>query len=130
MHDHSNEPSSSKLVPNVSPLVDTTAPLLHELDLLFSPLYDEFFNACNRSVPKSSFLSNNSPPQDIPPTSNAQTTTKPITLTSTVTAEENNTNIQAEIQVENAQNDENEFYNIFSTLVHEEAESSTRYVNP
>ncbi|GJV31967.1 hypothetical protein Tco_1392367 [Tanacetum coccineum] len=97
MHDHSNEPSSLKLVPNSSLLVDTIDPLLHELDLLFSPLYDEFFNACNPSVPKSSSLSNNSPPQDTPPTSNAQTTIKPITPTSTITAEENNTDIQAEI---------------------------------
>ncbi|GJR36831.1 retrovirus-related pol polyprotein from transposon TNT 1-94 [Tanacetum coccineum] len=63
MHDHRNEPSSSKLVPNVS------------------PLYDEFFN-------------------------------------------------EAEIQVENAQIDKNEFYNIFNTPVHEEAESSTRYIDP
>nr|GEX16674.1 retrovirus-related Pol polyprotein from transposon TNT 1-94 [Tanacetum cinerariifolium] len=30
---------------NVSPSVDTTAPSQQELDLLFGPLYDEFFNA-------------------------------------------------------------------------------------
>nr|GEX46182.1 uncharacterized mitochondrial protein AtMg00810-like [Tanacetum cinerariifolium] len=58
---------------------------------------------------------NNSPPQDTPPTSNVKTTTKPITPTKNVTAEENNIDIQAKIQVENAQIDKNEFYNIFST---------------
>ncbi|GKA94548.1 hypothetical protein Tco_0816586 [Tanacetum coccineum] len=125
MHDHNNEPSSSNLVPNVSPLANKTTPSLQELDLLFSPLYDEFFN-----VPKYSSLSNNFPPQDTPPTTNVQTTKEPITPTTTVTVEENNTDIQAEIQVENAQIDENEFYNIFSTPVREEAESSTRYVDP
>ncbi|GJS30164.1 retrovirus-related pol polyprotein from transposon TNT 1-94 [Tanacetum coccineum] len=30
---------------NVSPLADTTSPSQQELDLLFGPLYDEFFNA-------------------------------------------------------------------------------------
>ncbi|GJX75045.1 retrovirus-related pol polyprotein from transposon TNT 1-94 [Tanacetum coccineum] len=32
---------------NVSPSVDTTTPSLQELDLLFGPLYDEFFTAAN-----------------------------------------------------------------------------------
>ncbi|GJX02400.1 retrovirus-related pol polyprotein from transposon TNT 1-94 [Tanacetum coccineum] len=112
MHDHNNEPSSSKLVPNVSPLADTTAPSLQELDLLFSPLYDKFFNAGNPSASKSSAPTDNSPPQDTPPTTNIQTTTELITPTTTVTAEENNTNIQVEIQVESAQIDKNEFYNV------------------
>ncbi|GJS89911.1 retrovirus-related pol polyprotein from transposon TNT 1-94 [Tanacetum coccineum] len=91
---HSNEPSSSTLVPNVSPSANTTAPLLQELDLLFSPLYDEFFIVGNLSVPKSSSPSNNSQQQDTHPTTNAQSTTALINLTA-VTAEENNTDIQA-----------------------------------
>nr|GEV48433.1 hypothetical protein [Tanacetum cinerariifolium] len=53
---------------NVSPSADTTVPSQQELDLLFGPLYDEFFNAC---------------------------TSQPATLTSNVHAEENNDN-QAE----------------------------------
>nr|GEW63694.1 retrotransposon protein, putative, unclassified [Tanacetum cinerariifolium] len=39
---------NSNLVPqlqNVSPSADTTVPSQHELDLLFEPLYDEFFTA-------------------------------------------------------------------------------------
>ncbi|GJR55892.1 retrovirus-related pol polyprotein from transposon TNT 1-94 [Tanacetum coccineum] len=38
IHDHNNEPSSSKLVPIVSHPADTDAPSQQELDLLFSPL--------------------------------------------------------------------------------------------
>ncbi|GJV52527.1 retrovirus-related pol polyprotein from transposon TNT 1-94 [Tanacetum coccineum] len=52
--DHNNEPSSSKLVPNVSLPTDTDAPSLQELDLLFSPLYEEFFTAGNPKVAESS----------------------------------------------------------------------------
>ncbi|GKE18869.1 hypothetical protein Tco_1426446 [Tanacetum coccineum] len=125
---HSNEPSSLTLVPNVSPSANTTAPLLQELDFLFSPLYNEFFTVGNSSVPKSSSPSNNSQQQDTHPTTNAHSTTTPINLTA-VTAEENNIDIQAKIQSDDAQIDENEFYNIFSTPVREEAESSTRYVD-
>ncbi|GKE42136.1 retrovirus-related pol polyprotein from transposon TNT 1-94, partial [Tanacetum coccineum] len=49
-HDHSNEPTSSKLVPNVFPTVDTYALSLQELDLLFSPLYEEYFTAGNQKM--------------------------------------------------------------------------------
>nr|GEY79611.1 retrovirus-related Pol polyprotein from transposon TNT 1-94 [Tanacetum cinerariifolium] len=35
----------TKQLQNVSPLADTTAPSQQELDLLFGPLYDEFFTA-------------------------------------------------------------------------------------
>ncbi|GJU20887.1 retrovirus-related pol polyprotein from transposon TNT 1-94 [Tanacetum coccineum] len=52
------------------------------------PLYDEFFNASDPSVPKSSAPNDISPPQDTPPTANVQTTTEPIIPTTTVTTEE------------------------------------------
>ncbi|GJX61115.1 retrovirus-related pol polyprotein from transposon TNT 1-94 [Tanacetum coccineum] len=55
-HDYKNEPSSSKLVPNVSPSADTDSSQ-QELDFLFSPLFEEYFTTGNRSVPKSSSLS-------------------------------------------------------------------------
>nr|GEU54648.1 putative Gag-Pol polyprotein [Tanacetum cinerariifolium] len=48
MHDHNNEPLCLNMVPNVSPLVDTIALSVQELDLLFIPLCDEFFNAVAR----------------------------------------------------------------------------------
>ncbi|GJW39614.1 retrovirus-related pol polyprotein from transposon TNT 1-94 [Tanacetum coccineum] len=129
IQDHSNEPSSSKLVPNVSPPVDTNAPSLQDLDFLFSSLFKEHFTVRNQSMSKASSLFGNSKQQDTQTTMNVQTTTEPITPTTTVTTEENNTDIQVKIQVENAQIDENEFYNIFSTPVREESESSTRYVD-
>ncbi|GJU24801.1 retrovirus-related pol polyprotein from transposon TNT 1-94 [Tanacetum coccineum] len=94
------------------------------------PLFEEYFTAGNQSVSKSFALCDNSKQQDPQPTTNIQTTIDLITPTTTVNAEENKTDIQAELQVENAQIDENKFYNIFSTPVCEEAESSTRYVDP
>ncbi|GKF42135.1 putative zinc finger, CCHC-type containing protein, partial [Tanacetum coccineum] len=97
-HDHNNEPSSSKLIPNVSPSADTNAPSLQELDFLFSPLFEEYFSTGNQSMPKSSFLSDNSNQQDTQPTTNIQPTTEPTTPTTTVHAEENNTNQAADLQ--------------------------------
>ncbi|GKB86762.1 hypothetical protein Tco_0959034, partial [Tanacetum coccineum] len=47
IHDHINEPSSSKLVPKVVPLADKTTTSQQELELLFSPMYEEYFNAGN-----------------------------------------------------------------------------------
>ncbi|GJU43227.1 retrovirus-related pol polyprotein from transposon TNT 1-94 [Tanacetum coccineum] len=95
-HDHINEPSSSKLVPNVSPSANTTVPSLQELDLFYNPLYDEFFTTRNSSILESSSPSDNSQQQDMPPISNVHTTIEPITPTTTINAEENNNDIQAE----------------------------------
>ncbi|GJV12251.1 integrase, catalytic region, zinc finger, CCHC-type containing protein [Tanacetum coccineum] len=108
------------------------------INLLFQEGYCEWITKveiCQGStvffiVPKSSSPSNNSQQHDTHPSANAQSRTSSITPTTTVTAEENNTDIQAKIQVENAQIDENKFYNILSTPVHEEAELSTCYVDP
>ncbi|GKA55862.1 retrovirus-related pol polyprotein from transposon TNT 1-94 [Tanacetum coccineum] len=80
---------------NVSPSADTTIPSQQELDLLFGPLYDEFFNASTSCVNKSSSPTDNSPHQDILPLMNIHPTTEPSTPTH-VNAEENN-NDQAEI---------------------------------
>ncbi|GKA81694.1 hypothetical protein Tco_0788386 [Tanacetum coccineum] len=70
-HDHSNEPSSSKLVPNVSPPTNNTNSSQQELDFLFSLLFEEYFTEGNQ---------------------------KPITPTRTVHVEENNTNQAADAQ--------------------------------
>ncbi|GKD04465.1 integrase, catalytic region, zinc finger, CCHC-type containing protein, partial [Tanacetum coccineum] len=78
------------------------------------------------SVNKSSSPSDNSKQQDTPPTATAQSTIEPITPTTTVTAKENNT----DNQVDNAHVDDNKFYNVFSTPVREEAELSSRHVDP
>ncbi|GKC15205.1 retrovirus-related pol polyprotein from transposon TNT 1-94 [Tanacetum coccineum] len=84
---------------------------------------------CTLSVNKLSYPSNNSKQQDTPPIVNVQSTTESITPTTTVTIEENNTDKQAQIQVDNAHVDDNKFYNVFSTPVREAAESSSHYVD-
>ncbi|GJW83317.1 retrovirus-related pol polyprotein from transposon TNT 1-94 [Tanacetum coccineum] len=66
IQDHNNEPSSSKLVPNVVPSADTDALSLQELDLLFSPMHEEYFTTKNQSVPMSFILSDNFQQQDTP----------------------------------------------------------------
>ncbi|GJS13140.1 hypothetical protein Tco_0407612 [Tanacetum coccineum] len=97
IQDHNNEPSSPNLVPNVSPLVDKTDSLQQELDFLFSPLFEEYFTVGNQ---------------------------KPITPTTTVHVEENNTN-----QAAYAQFVPYEFFNPLCTPVQEVAESSSRNVD-
>nr|GFB24084.1 integrase, catalytic region, zinc finger, CCHC-type, peptidase aspartic, catalytic [Tanacetum cinerariifolium] len=101
---------------NVSPSAYTTVPSQQELDLLFGPLFDEFFNAGTSSVNKSSSPTDNSKQRDTSPTTNIQSTTEPRILI-TANAEENNDN-QAE----------DEFTNRFYTPVREVVESSSRII--
>ncbi|GJT78704.1 hypothetical protein Tco_1045429 [Tanacetum coccineum] len=56
IQDHRNEQSSLKRVPNVVPPADKTATSQQELELLFSPMYEEYFNEGNQSVSESSAL--------------------------------------------------------------------------
>ncbi|GKA30839.1 hypothetical protein Tco_0717144 [Tanacetum coccineum] len=70
IQDHNNEPSSSKLVPNVSTPADTTDPSLQDLELLSSPMYEEYFTTGNQSVSKASAFSDNSQQHDTQPTLN------------------------------------------------------------
>ncbi|GKC30059.1 hypothetical protein Tco_1037353 [Tanacetum coccineum] len=77
-------------LPNVSPSAHTSALSQQELDLLFGPLYDEFFNAGNSSVNTSSSPIDNSKQQDTPPTTNIQSSTE-LKTPANVNAEENNT---------------------------------------
>ncbi|GJR33165.1 hypothetical protein Tco_1109397 [Tanacetum coccineum] len=82
---------------NVSPSANTTVPSQQELDLLFGPLYDEFFNDGTSRVNKSSSPTDDSAQQDTLPSTNIHPTTKPSTPTH-VNAEENN-NDQAELPI-------------------------------
>ncbi|GJV45071.1 retrovirus-related pol polyprotein from transposon TNT 1-94 [Tanacetum coccineum] len=84
------------------------------LDLLFGPLYDEFFNDGTSRVNKSSSPTNNSAPQDTHPSTNIHPTSEPSTPTN-VHAEENN-------------NNQAEFTNPFCTPIQENAESSSRNI--
>ncbi|GKD54156.1 gag-pol polyprotein, partial [Tanacetum coccineum] len=74
---------------NVSPSADTTSPSQQELDILFGPLYDEFFNTGTSRVNKSSSPTENSTLQDTLPSTNIHPTSEPSTPTN-VHAEENN----------------------------------------
>ncbi|GJS48856.1 retrovirus-related pol polyprotein from transposon TNT 1-94 [Tanacetum coccineum] len=100
---------------NVSPSADTTALSKQELDLLFGPLYDEFFNTGTSRANKSSFPTDISTQQDTSPTTNIHSTSEPSTPTN-VYAEENNNYQGADTQ--------HEFTNPFYTPVQEVAESS------
>ncbi|GKA85610.1 retrovirus-related pol polyprotein from transposon TNT 1-94 [Tanacetum coccineum] len=72
----------------------TTVPSQQELDLLFGPLYDEFFNDGTSCVNKSSSPTDNSIQKDTLPSTHIQPTSETTTPTN-VHAEENNDN-QAE----------------------------------
>ncbi|GJU85596.1 retrovirus-related pol polyprotein from transposon TNT 1-94 [Tanacetum coccineum] len=109
-----DNPDPAPELQNVSPSADTTVPSQQELDLLFGPLYDEFFNDGTSRVNKSSSPTDNSAPQDTHPSTNIHPTSEPSTPTN-VHAEENNDN-QAE------------FTNPFCTPVQENAESSSRNI--
>ncbi|GKA45890.1 hypothetical protein Tco_0738686 [Tanacetum coccineum] len=120
IQDHNNEPLSSKLVPIFYPPSDTNALLQQELDLLFTPLFEEYFTTGNQSVSKSFDRFDNSQQQDTQPTLNVQPTLKPTTPPTNVNAKENNTN-----QEEDAQFEAYEFINPFCTPVQEVPESSS-----
>ncbi|GKF38297.1 hypothetical protein Tco_0118358, partial [Tanacetum coccineum] len=120
------------------PQADETVTTSNELDLLFSPMFDELLNGTTQVVSKSSAVNAADAPDkrqqqnttsstlttvaaDIPPL-NIQTTPKTTsqapTQAPTVTATENIN--QAETNKENAQVEEDKFINIFSTPVHEQ----------
>ncbi|GKF54016.1 hypothetical protein Tco_0160926, partial [Tanacetum coccineum] len=99
---------------NVSPSADTTVPSQQELDLLFGPLYDEFFNAGTSRVNKYSSPTDNSAQRYTLPSTNIHPITEPSNPTH-VNAEENN-------------NDQEEFTNLFCTPVQEVVESSSRNI--
>ncbi|GJR65658.1 retrotransposon protein, putative, unclassified [Tanacetum coccineum] len=84
IQDHNNEPSSSKLIPKVVPSADTSDTSLQEL--LFSPMYDEYFNRGNQGVSKSSVVFVLTQ-QDTSPQLNVQPTLEPLSLTKNVNAE-------------------------------------------
>ncbi|GJU08903.1 hypothetical protein Tco_1125333, partial [Tanacetum coccineum] len=106
-----DKPDPAPELKNVSPSADTTVPSQQELDLLFGPLYDEFFNDGTSRVNKSSSPTDDSTQQDTLPSTRIHPTTEPSTPTH-VNAEENNDN-QAE------------FTNPFCTPVEEAVESSS-----
>ncbi|GJZ16655.1 retrovirus-related pol polyprotein from transposon TNT 1-94 [Tanacetum coccineum] len=96
---------------NVSSSTDTTVPLQQELDLLFGPLYDEFFNDGTSRVNKSSSPTDNSIKKDTPHSMNIQPPSEPLTPTN--------------VHAEEINDHQAEFTNPFCTPVQEIAESSS-----
>ncbi|GJZ76208.1 retrovirus-related pol polyprotein from transposon TNT 1-94 [Tanacetum coccineum] len=119
----------------------------NELDLLFSLMFDKLLNGTTPVVSKSSTIhaadapdqrqqQNTSPSTlttvaaDTPPLNiqtTPETTSQAPTQAPTITATENIN--QAKTHEENAQVEEDEFINIFSTPVHEQGETSSQYVD-
>ncbi|GJR62542.1 retrovirus-related pol polyprotein from transposon TNT 1-94 [Tanacetum coccineum] len=136
-------PQSQDNVPQAVETVTTS----NELELLFSLMFDELLNGTTPVMPKSFAVHAanannkrqqnnttqsstttdvaNAPPLNIQTT--PQTTNLAPTQEPTVTASENI--IQAEINNENVQVDDNEFVNVFSTPVQYRGETSSRHVD-
>ncbi|GJX19642.1 retrovirus-related pol polyprotein from transposon TNT 1-94 [Tanacetum coccineum] len=132
-------PQSQENVPQVADTVTTS----NELELLYSPMFSELLNGNSPVVSKSSAVhaadnpdkrqqhntthtSTTTDVADLPPL-NIHSTHQTPTQVPTVTAPENIT--QAETNTENAQFDDDEFINIFSTPVQEQGETSSRHVD-
>nr|GFC01893.1 hypothetical protein [Tanacetum cinerariifolium] len=106
----------------------------NELDLLFSPMFDELLNGSSKVVSKSSAVSAADAPyqrqQPTTPLNNhstpAPTCHTPTIATSVISSENIN---QAEPHAENDQVVDDEFINIFSTPVQDQGETSSRHVD-
>nr|GFB03463.1 hypothetical protein [Tanacetum cinerariifolium] len=106
----------------------------NELDLLFSPMFDELLNGSSKVVSKSSAVSAADAPnqrQQYTTPLNVHTTPASTcqvsTLAPTVISYENIN--QAETYAENDQVTDDEFINIFSTPVQDQRETSSRHVD-
>ncbi|GJX78491.1 retrovirus-related pol polyprotein from transposon TNT 1-94 [Tanacetum coccineum] len=126
------------------PKIVTTS---NELEWLFSPMFDELLNGTTPVLSKSSVVHAADAPNqrqqqnttlststtvvtDTPPLNiqtTPETTSQAPTQAPTVTTTENIN--QAETYEENAQVNKDEFINIFSTPVHKQGETSSRYVD-
>nr|GFA40284.1 retrovirus-related Pol polyprotein from transposon TNT 1-94 [Tanacetum cinerariifolium] len=128
---HDNLSPGRKCHENVSH-GDKTGTTLNELDLLFSPMFDELLNGSSKVVCKSSAVSAADAPnerQQLKTPLNNHTTPAPTcqspSIAPTVMSSENIN--QAEPHAENDQVADDEFINIFSTPVQEQGETSSRH---
>nr|GFA70448.1 hypothetical protein [Tanacetum cinerariifolium] len=113
---------------------DKTGTTSNELDLLFSPMFDELLNGSSKLVSKSSPVSAADAPnerQQLTTPLNNHTTPAPTCLTPTIaTTVISSENInQAEPHAENYQVAGDEFINIFSTPVQDQGETSSRHLD-
>nr|GFC28748.1 Gag-Pol polyprotein [Tanacetum cinerariifolium] len=112
---------------------DKTGTTSNELDLLFSPMFDELLNGSSKVVSKSSTVSAADAPiqrQHQPttplntPTTSDPTCQNPSFATTVISSKNIN---QAEPQAKNNPVADDEFINIFSTLVQDQGETSSRH---
>nr|GEY76993.1 Gag-Pol polyprotein [Tanacetum cinerariifolium] len=115
------------------PQADRTVTTSNELDLLFSPMFDELLNGSSKVVSKSSAVSATDAPfqrQNLTTPLNIHTTPAPScqvpTLAPTVSSSKNIN--QAETYAKNDQVADDEFINIFSTPVQDQGETSSRHL--
>nr|GFC11654.1 hypothetical protein [Tanacetum cinerariifolium] len=114
---------------------DKTVKMSNELDLLFSPMFDELFNCPSQVVSMSSAISATDESiqrqqQQTTPLNNHTTPAPSCLIPSiapTVILSENIN--QAETHAENDQLADDEFINIFSTPVQDQGETSSRHVD-
>nr|GFC24933.1 hypothetical protein [Tanacetum cinerariifolium] len=113
---------------------DRTVTTSIELDLLFSPMFDELLNGSFKVMSKSSAVYVADAPtqrQHLTTPLNNLTTPAPtcqiLTITPTVISSENIN--QAKSHAENDQVADDEFINIFSTLMQDQRETSSRHVD-
>nr|GFB23991.1 retrovirus-related Pol polyprotein from transposon TNT 1-94 [Tanacetum cinerariifolium] len=116
------------------PQADRPVTTSNELDLLFSPMFDELLNGSSMVMSKSSAVSAADAPnqcQHHTTPLNNHTTPAPTcqapTLAPAVILSENIN--QAETYAENDQVADDEFINIFSTLVQDQGDTSSRHVD-
>nr|GEZ34466.1 hypothetical protein [Tanacetum cinerariifolium] len=113
---------------------DKTGTTSNELDMLFSPMFDELLNGSSKVVSKSSAVSAFDAPnqhqQLTTPLNNhttpASTCQTPPIATTVISSENIN---QAEPHAENDQVADDEFINIFSTPIQDQGETSSRHVD-
>nr|GFC76788.1 Gag-Pol polyprotein [Tanacetum cinerariifolium] len=113
---------------------DKTGTTLNELDLLFSPMFDELLNGSSKVVSKTFVVSDADAPnerQQLTTPLNNHTTSAPtcqiLSIAPTVISSENIN--QAEPHAKNDQVADDEFINIFSTPVQDQGETSLRHVD-
>ncbi|GJV10674.1 retrovirus-related pol polyprotein from transposon TNT 1-94 [Tanacetum coccineum] len=144
---YSTQSRAYRITQENAPQAAETVTTSNELDLLFSMMFDELLNGTTPVVSKSSTVHAADAPDkrqhhnitqssttavvaDVPPLNiqtTPQTTNQAPTQVPTITANENI--IQAETNKEYAQVDDDEFINVFSTLVQERGETSSRHVD-
>nr|GFB85870.1 Gag-Pol polyprotein [Tanacetum cinerariifolium] len=114
---------------------DKTVTTLNELDLLFSPMFDELLNGHSQVVSKSSAVTTadesiQRQQQQTTSLVNHKTPEQSCQVQSHESTVTSNENIhQAELNAKNDQVADGEFINVFSTLVQDRGETSNRHMD-